>query len=92
MVTPFSRGFTGSSRQRVHKQLGSLVSDSPLGDVLGSVQDGLQCEELFRRYLHDFVRSVHMCTHKMEQSVKDEYKVCCHSVCPKTSYNIGYVL
>ena len=91
MVTPFSRGFTGSSRQRVHKKLCSLVSDSPLGDVLGSVQDG-HCEELFRRYLHDFVRSVHMCTHKMEQSVKDEYKVCCHPVSPIASYNVGSVL
>ena len=60
----------------MHRQLSLLASDSPLGDVLLSVQDGGECEELYRRYLHDFVRSVHKCTHKMEKNVQLEYKVC----------------
>ena len=68
----FIEQFAGS---HVYKQLCSLVSDSSLGDVLLSIVDGEQCEELYRRYLHDFVQSVHRCTHKMKQSVQDEYKV-----------------
>ena len=67
----------GRRKQEVHNQLCLLVSDSSLGDVLLSIQDGGQCEELYRRYLHDFVRSVHKCTHKMEESVKVEYQVRC---------------
>ena len=75
MMTLVIEQFAGSHRQHVYKQLCSLVSDSPLGDVLLSIIDGEQCEELYRRYLHDFVQSVHRCTHKMKQSVQDEYKV-----------------
>ena len=64
----------------MHKKLCSLVSDSPLGDVLQSVKDEKQgeeqCEELYRRYLYDFVRSVHKCTHKTEEIVKHENQVC----------------
>ena len=63
----------GTHKQQVHKQLCLLVSDSSLGDVLLSIQDGGQCEELYQCYLHDFVYSVHKCTH---QNVDVEYQVC----------------
>ena len=72
--------YLGPQRAQVHRQLCSLVSDTPLGDVLTSVQDGGQCEELYRRYLHDFVRSVHKCSRKMEQTINNEYQVCSSSV------------
>ena len=68
--------YIGSQRQQVHRQLCTLVSDTRLGDILNSVTDGDQCEELYRRYLHDFVRSVHKCTHNREQTKANEYKVC----------------
>ena len=60
----------------MHKQLCSLVADSPLGEALQSIQDEEQCVELYQRYVHDFVRSVHNCTHKTEEIVKCEYQVC----------------
>ena len=66
----------GSSRQQIHRQLCKLVSDTSLGEILISVQEDGQCEELYRRYIHDFVRSVHKCTHKQNETVKHEYKVC----------------
>lgn len=66
----------GSSRQQIHRQLCKLVSDTSLGEILISVQEDGQCEELYRRYIHDFVHSVHKCTHKQNETVKHEYKVC----------------
>ena len=51
------------------------MSGTGLGGILLSVQDGGECEELYRHYLHDFVRSVHKCTHKTEKTVKQEYQV-----------------
>ncbi|CAI8034865.1 E3 ubiquitin-protein ligase RNF213 [Geodia barretti] len=62
----------GTHKQQVHRQLCLLVSDSSLGDVLLSIQDGGQCEELYQCYLHDFVYSVHKCTH---QNVDVEYQL-----------------
>ena len=69
----------GSSRQQIHRQLCKLVSDTSLGEILMSVQEDGQCEELYRRYIHDFVRSVHKCTHKQNETVKHEYKVCVYT-------------
>ena len=68
--------YVGSSRQQIHKQLCKLVSDTSLGEVLMSVQEDEQYEELYRRYIHDFVHTVHKCTHKQTETVKHEYKVC----------------
>ena len=66
----------GSSTQRLHQQLCVLVEDKPLGEILARVPEGGQCEEMYRRYLYDFVRSVHKCTHKQKETVDHEYKVC----------------
>ena len=62
-------------KQILHRKLCALVSDTPLGIVLLSVRDEEQCDELYKRYLHDFVRSVHKCTHKTEEIVTLEYQV-----------------
>ena len=72
----------GSSKQQIHRQLCKLVSDTSLGEILMSVQEDGQCEELYRRYIHDFVRSVHKCTHKQNETVKHEYKVCVYTIIP----------
>ena len=64
-----------STDQHPHRHLCNLVSVTSLGEILLSVEDGRECEELYRRYLHDFVRSVHKCTHKTEETVKQEYQV-----------------
>ena len=68
---------TGSSQRQLHRQLCGLVSVTPLGEILMSVQDDGQCEELYRRYIHDFVRSMHKCTHKTDETVQLEYQVTC---------------
>ena len=70
-----SPSLTGSNRRQLCQQLAVLVIDSDLGETLQSVHED-DCEEMYRRYLHDFVRSVHRCSHKTEQLVTDEYKVC----------------
>ena len=65
----------GSNKQQVHRQLCELVSDTSPGEILATVSDGAQCEELYRRYLHDFVRTVHKCPHKQDEIVRHEYQV-----------------
>ena len=65
----------GSNKQQIHRQLCELVSGTSLGEILATVIDGAQCEELYRRYLHDFVRTVHKCPHKQDDIVRYEYQV-----------------
>ena len=43
-------------------------------DRVGSVQDEESCSDLYRRYLHDYIRSVHQVTHKFSGA---EYMVSC---------------
>ena len=43
-------------------------------DIVGRAQDEESCTDLYRRYLQDYIRSVHQVTHK-QSSV--EYKVSC---------------
>lgn len=40
-----------------------------------AVKDGKQCEELYQRYIHDFVYTVHKCTHKTKDIMEKEYQV-----------------
>lgn len=75
LIVLFCDSISGSSTQQVHRQLCAMVSDTSLGEILMSIEDGGQCEELYRRYIHDFVRSVHKCTHKKAETLKHEYKV-----------------
>ena len=52
-----------------------MVSVTPLGDILLSIKNGKECEELYRYYLHDFVFTVHKCSHRMKENIDNEYKV-----------------
>ena len=45
-----------------------------MGETLLSVSEE-DCEEMYQRYLHDFVRIVHKCSHKGQEIVSKEYKV-----------------
>ena len=55
-------------------QLCELVSQTAIGELLGSVDED-DCEEFYQYYLHDFIRSVHRCYHKQQKSKHLEYKV-----------------
>jgi len=66
--------FTGSTWWHLHSQLCKVVSQNAVGDVLDSAGE-TDCEEFFQYYLHDFVRSVHLCNHKKQESKNLEYKV-----------------
>ena len=65
---------TSFAESSMHLQLCELVSQTIIGEALGSV-DQAYCEELYQYYLHDFVRSVHRCYHKQQKSENLEYKV-----------------
>ena len=58
----------------MHQQLIKLVQGTAMGKTLLSVSEE-DCEEMFQRYLHDFVRIVHKCSHKGQEIVSKEYKV-----------------
>ena len=66
--------FPGNSRQALHKQLCEAIFQMEIGEVLKSVQDEY-CEDFYKYYLHDFVRSVHMCQHKKNEQEEAEYNV-----------------
>ena len=51
------------------------MSQTPLGEVLGSVPDSEQLH-LYDCYLHDYVKSVHKCYHKNEEVSMQENNVC----------------
>lgn len=59
----------------LHKQLCEAVEATAVGEVLRGVNE-FDCEDLYRHYLHDFVRLVHRCNHtkKVEHETK-EYEV-----------------
>ena len=65
---------SGSTWGPLHSQLCEVVSQTAVGDVMGSVGEA-DCEEFFQYYLHDFVRSVHRCYYKQQKSKDLEYKV-----------------
>lgn len=50
------------------------ICGTSVGAVLDSV-DTENCEEFFEFYLHDFVRSVHMCTQREPTYTDMEYQV-----------------
>lgn len=54
---------------QLHKQLCEAMNSTAVGEVLRAVNE-LYCEDLYRHYLHDFVRLVHKCKH----SKKHEYE------------------
>lgn len=56
------------------KSLCEAVQQTPSGEVLESI-DGVESEEFYKFYLHDFVKTVHKCHHKKEDLDATEYKV-----------------
>ena len=61
----------GGHRQHIFMQLCKLMEDSPVADVIESV-DVVNLDEFYRWYCHDFIRTVHRVTHKQGAM---EYKV-----------------
>ena len=72
----------------VHQQLHTLVSATPLGEVLDGV-GSTHCEVFYKCYLNDFVRSVHKCSHKYAEK---EYEVRCMLVNTKYFLKINAIL
>ena len=67
----------GSHHQQIHQQLCELLAGTGISEMLdrvGRVQDEESCNDLYKRYLHDYIRSVHQVTHKCSRV---EYKVRC---------------
>lgn len=67
--------FLGNNRRALHKQLCEAIYQMEVGEVLKSVQDEY-CEDFYKFYLHDFVRSVHQSQQKKKEQEDAEYKVC----------------
>ncbi len=69
----------GNDKCSMYKQLGISVKQTPVGRVLEQV-DQCDYEDFYKKYLHDFVRTVHRCNHtKPEQKIQEyesrEYEV-----------------
>ena len=54
---------SGSTQRAVHAQVCESLSDTELGEVLNGVGEE-DCEQFYRWYLNDFVRTVHKSKHK----------------------------
>ena len=67
--------FAGSDAKQLLKQASSLISQTSLGDVLGSIIEA-DLDRLYKCYLQDFVRSAHRCYHKDPTLSLKELKVC----------------
>ena len=50
------------------------MEQTTVGRVLSTV-DQDNSEDFYKKYLHDFVRIVHACNHKDEESKNHEYEV-----------------
>ena len=64
----------GLSKEAHHVHLCEFILATPIGVILESV-DEENCEEFYRCYLHDFVRSVHKCNHRKAEHDSKEYQV-----------------
>ena len=63
------------SMHHLHRQLCEAVKATAVGEVLKTV-DVSDYEDMYRRYLHDFVRLVHRCSHSRKDYETKEYEVC----------------
>ena len=61
-------------RKTHQAQLCEFILAIPVGAILESV-DNEHCEEFYKFYLHDFVRSVHRCKHRNPEYDTMEYQV-----------------
>ncbi len=64
----------GDAKHELHKQLCETVEPTIVGGILRSVKYE-DSEAFYRRYLHDFVRLVHRCTHSSKDNEIKEYEV-----------------
>ena len=63
----------GEGTQAQHEQLCAFIINSSVGGVLQTVSRDY--EEFYNFYLHDFVRTVHMCKYKDKALEDMEYEV-----------------
>ncbi len=81
---------SGGDRVQLHRQLCAAVEPTAVGEVLRGVNDQ-DCEDFYKRYLHDFVRLVHMCKHgKMTEYEIKEYEVRLAMSCCITCHDPGH--
>ena len=72
----------------LHQELCIAVEQTVIGGLLGRVENAY-CEDFYKRYLHDFVRLVHMSRQKDLNFEKQEYEV---RMCISPSHSILYNL
>ena len=61
------------NRTQLRLQLKVSLETTAIGEILIAFNE--HCEDLYCRYLHDFVRIIHQCHYKDEISADIEYKV-----------------
>ena len=59
-----STGPMGGDRQQVHRHACELLANTGISEVLNRVGEEKHLEDQYRRYLKDYIRSVHKVTHK----------------------------
>ena len=64
----------GDHKQQVHKKLCEMLAGTETGKILEKVTEEEVLEDLYRRYLHDYLRSIHQVLHGESEL---EYKVSC---------------
>ena len=64
----------GNNRQALHKQLCEAIHQMEVGEVLALVRDEY-CEDFYKYYLHDFVRTIHKSQNSETEQVGAEYSV-----------------
>ena len=67
----FSLVHTVEDRVQLYNQ---LCATTNIGEVLSSVGE-FDCEDFYRKYLHDFVRLAHRCKHSNKEDDIREYDV-----------------
>ena len=72
----------GNNRQALYKQLCEAIHQMEVGEVLTSIRDEY-CEDFYKYYLHDLVRTIHKSQNIEPKQVETEYSVsltCAHSM------------
>lgn len=66
----------------MYQQLCAAVEGTVVGGLLSGVKSA-HCDDFYQRYLHDFVRLVHMCNQKDLEFELQEYEVRCEEFVQK---------
>ena len=70
----------GNNRQALYKQLCEAIHQMEVGEVLTSVRDEY-CEDFYKYYLHDLVRTIHKSQNIEPKQVETEYSVSLTCAC-----------